>query len=103
MAVLKAQVIYGWAGGTKPVLVGEGDDQKKLISHEDFSDSMRSAEESVGQGITQDNAEVLRQLDLISTNIPTSLDTGTATTADLAAAVNQIITILTNLNVTPKQ
>lgn len=96
MATFNSQVLYGWTGSPDPLIVEQGEEKKKTIGYDDFMRSMDNAEKTFGEKIIQDNSESTRIATLISDNALTTLDTGTATTAQIAAQVNSMISIFTN-------
>lgn len=97
MPTENAQILYGFAGDSKPIPFGEGDEKKALVSHPDFMMAMRAAEEAMGQKILQDNADAVRVSNLVVDQELSTLNTGTATAADCAGQLNKVYAILTNL------
>lgn len=95
--ILNSALFYGWSGEAKPVSIGEGDDKKQVVAHQDFLAAMRSSEEAMGQKILQDNNEVIRVGALISDQSLSALNTGTATAADCAAQLNKLYNIMSQL------
>lgn len=102
MGTLLSPINYGVTSAAKPLVIGEGDDKQSAASYQDYLTTSNMLEEMIGQLITQHNSALNTQEQTISTGVPSALDTGTATTAQIAAAVNSIISILTNLNTAPK-
>ncbi len=99
MATLLSPLNYGFTNGSKPLQLEE---DKAAVNYQDFAMAVGAAEETIGQIVTQHNAALIAQENTINEQNLQSLDTGTATTAQVAATVNQLITILTNLNIKPK-
>lgn len=89
-----AQVLYGWSGDAEPLSMEVDGAEEKIIRHSDFIRSMSEAEKAFGEKILQDNAGIQEFVKTISDAGLTVLDTGTATTAQIATEVNKIIAIL---------
>lgn len=102
MPTFNSQIIYGWGGEPEPIRIDGEDEKLEAVSTKDFLSSLGAAEDAFGQKILQDNQESERLLNLINDQGLTNLDTGTATAAQCAAAINSINAILTNLVVSGK-
>lgn len=97
------QVLYNSSAGTKPIEIGEGDDKQKVVGFGDFTSAINQSEAALGQKITQDNAWKNYVSNLVTDAGLIELDTGTATTQQLAEEVNKMKSILTQLIITGKQ
>lgn len=101
---LNSQIVYGWSGAPKPIAIEQEGGEKSALSVDDFVQGMTSAEEALGQKILQDNNDKLRILDNITEQGLTDLAVdGSATSAQLATAINKFNAILTNLVIAGKQ
>lgn len=100
---LNSQVVYNFAGDGKPIEVKHEDGSSQVVAFEDFQRSMTSIETASGQKILQDNQDKIRIAQNVSDAGLSLLDTGTATTAQVAAEVNKMNAILTNLVILGKQ
>lgn len=98
-----SQVIYGFVGDAKPILMGEGDNAQKVVNYDDYSVALSSVEEAMGQVIIQNNSETDRLQGIIDDAGLIILDPGTATLAQTVAQQNAIIAVLTNLNSQSKE
>lgn len=97
MNTLSTQVLYNWGGSPKGIPVAVGEKSHQVVSLEDFQRALGTAETAFGQKLLADNQDSQRVANLIADAGLTELDTGTATTSDVAAEVNKLYNILTNL------
>jgi hypothetical protein len=102
---LNSQIAYNWVGTPDPIEVPrEGEDPKQAVPLEDFVRGMGTAEEALGQKILQDNNNQLRILKMVSESGLVDLATdGSATSAQLAAAINKLNSLFTNLVIAGKE
>ncbi len=97
------QILFNWSQNPTPQLIGEGDNQKKLVSYDDHVLGLQNAEQALGQKILQDNQDTLYTQNLITDQGIASVDPSTITLVDLAAEVLKLQTILSNLVQNPTQ
>ncbi len=108
MSTLLAQMEYDFSAGSKPLLIGEGDDKKSAASFLDLQTSISSLGGSFSNVITQHNAALLEQENAIAESGVLSLQAvdGAATLTDVINAFNSlqasVQSALTNLNSAPK-
>lgn len=92
---LNSQILYNWASGGEPLRI-EGQ-EKPAVGFDHFQEAMGAAEASFGQIILQRNQDSRRQAGLISDQGLVTLDTATATAADVAAETNKLKAIMDSL------
>lgn len=95
---LNSQIVYGWSGGVEGKEFEKDGETHNLTTAEEVQQGLGAAEEALGQKILQDNKNWLRILGNINdaglTDLPTD---GSATSAQLAAAINSLNSLFTNL------